>query len=118
MHGGKKTAQLRELDALGNVLMSNSGSVRSCGRVTYLIIVVDQVHPFTTDDGSLFQQDNVPCHTVHIVEEQCWEYDEGFKVLPWPTNSLIPIQPRTCRMCLYKRSEEHTAELKSHSEIG
>ena len=42
-------------------------------RGTSLNIVADQVHPFmatVVPDGSgLFQEDNVPCHTVHIVWE-------------------------------------------------
>ena len=40
---------------------------------TYLNIVADQVHPFMAtvfpDGTGLFQQDNVPCHTVKIVQE-------------------------------------------------
>lgn len=38
-------------------------------RATYLNIVEDQVHPFMTMmfPDILFQQDNAPCHTAHIV---------------------------------------------------
>ena len=67
-------------------------------RVTYLNIVADQVHPFMTmvfpDGSSLFQQDNAPCHTAHIVREWFEEHDEVFMVLPWPPNSpdLNPIE--------------------------
>ena len=45
-------------------------------RVTSLNIVADQVHPFMAmvfpDGSDLFQQDNAPCHTAHIV----WEWFE------------------------------------------
>ena len=67
-------------------------------RVTYLNIVADQVHPFMAmvfpDGSGLFQQDNVPCHTAHIVRDWFEEHDEVFTVLPWPPNSpdLNPIE--------------------------
>uniref|UniRef100_A0A8C4Q1N8 Transposable element Tc1 transposase n=1 Tax=Eptatretus burgeri TaxID=7764 RepID=A0A8C4Q1N8_EPTBU len=67
-------------------------------RVTYLNIVADQVHPFMAkvflEGSGLFQQDNVPCHTAHIVWECFEEHDEVFMVLPWPPNSpdLNPIE--------------------------
>ena len=67
-------------------------------RVTYLNIVADQVHPFMAmvfpDGSGLFQQDNAPCHTAHLVREWFEEHDEVFMVLPWPTNSpdLNPIE--------------------------
>ena len=42
-------------------------------RVTKLNIVADQVHPFMAmvfpDGSGLFQQDNAPSHTAHIVRE-------------------------------------------------
>jgi len=46
------------------------------------------------DGSGLFQQDNAPCHTAHIVQEWFEEYDEEFKVLPWDPNSqnLNPIE--------------------------
>ena len=48
-------------------------------RVTYLNIVADQVHPFMArvfpDGSGLFQQDNAPCHTAHIVREWFEEHD-------------------------------------------
>ena len=40
------------------------------------------------DGSGLFQQDNAPCHTEHIVREWFEEHDEVFTVLPWP-----PIYP-------------------------
>ncbi|KAJ8276573.1 hypothetical protein COCON_G00083250, partial [Conger conger] len=53
---------------------------------TYLNIVADQVHPFMAtvfpDGSGLFQQDNAPCHTAHIVQEWFEEHEEEFKVLP------------------------------------
>uniref|UniRef100_A0AAY5KPB9 Tc1-like transposase DDE domain-containing protein n=1 Tax=Esox lucius TaxID=8010 RepID=A0AAY5KPB9_ESOLU len=64
----------------------------------YLNIVADQLHPFMAmvfpDGSGLFQQDNSPCHTAHIVREWFEEHDEEFKVLPWPPNSpdLNPIE--------------------------
>ena len=67
-------------------------------RVTSLNIVADQVHPFMamvfSDGSGLFQQDNAPCHTAHIVWEWFEEHDEVFTVLPWPPNSpdLNPIE--------------------------
>ena len=67
-------------------------------RVTYLNIVADQVHPFTAmvfpDGSGLFQQDNAPCHTAHIVREWFEEHYEVFMVLYWPSNSpdLNPIE--------------------------
>ncbi len=47
-----------------------------------------------SDDSGLFQQDNVPCHTVKIVQGQCEEHDKEFKVLPWPPHfpALNPIE--------------------------
>jgi len=58
---------------------------------TYLNIVEDQVHLFMTvvfpSGSGLFQQDNAPCHTAHIVQEWFEEHDEEFKVLPWSPNS-------------------------------
>ena len=58
---------------------------------TCLNTVVDQVQPlmamiFPCSSG-LFQQDNVPCHTAHIVQEWFKEHDKEFKVSPWPPNS-------------------------------
>ena len=48
-------------------------------RVTHLNILADQVHPFMAmvfpDDSGLFQQDNAPCHTAHIVREWFEEHD-------------------------------------------
>ena len=45
----------------------------SLTRVTYLDIAADQVHPFMAmvfpDGSGLFQQDNAPCQTAHIVRE-------------------------------------------------
>ena len=42
-------------------------------RATDPNIVADQVHPFMAmvfpDGSGLFQQDNAPCHTAHIVRE-------------------------------------------------
>jgi len=32
----------------------------------------------------LFQQDNAPCHTAHIVREWFEEHDKELKVLSWP----------------------------------
>ena len=67
-------------------------------RVTSLNIAADQVHPFMAmvfpDGSGLFQQDNAPCHTTHIVQEWFEEHDAVFTVLPWPPNSpdLNPIE--------------------------
>lgn len=38
--------------------------------------------------SGLFQQ-NAPCHTAYIVQEQFEEDDEEFKVLPWSPNSQV-----------------------------
>ena len=63
----------------------------SLTRVTYLNIVADQVHPFMAmvfpDGSGLFQQDNAPCHTAHIVRECFEEHYEVFTVLPWLPNA-------------------------------
>jgi len=71
---------------LGSVLLGNSRS-----RATYLNIVADQVYPFMTmvfpGGSALFQQDNAPGRTAHIVQECFEEHDEEFKVLPWTPNS-------------------------------
>ncbi|MCJ8738877.1 hypothetical protein PDJAM_G00040730 [Pangasius djambal] len=42
----------------------------------------------------LFQQDDAPCLTADIVQEQFEEHDKEFKVLTWPPNSpdLNPIE--------------------------
>ena len=34
--------------------------------------------------SGLFQQDEAPCHTTHILKEWSVEHDEEFAVLPWP----------------------------------
>ena len=61
-------------------------------RVTYQNIVANQVHPFMAmvfpDGSGLFQQDNAPCHTVHLVRKWFEEHDEVFTVLPWPPNCM------------------------------
>ena len=46
------------------------------------------------DGSGLFQEDNAPCHTAHIVREWFEEHDEVFTVLHWPPNSpdLNPIE--------------------------
>ena len=46
------------------------------------------------DGRGLFQQDNVPCHTAHIVQERFEEHEEESEVLSWPPNSpqLNPIE--------------------------
>lgn len=57
---------------------------------TYLNIDAHQIHSSMAMvflDGSGFQQDNEPCHTVGIVQEWFEEHDQEFKVLPWPLNS-------------------------------
>lgn len=35
---------------------------------------------------SLFNQDNVPCHTAQIVLKGFEEHDKMFKILTWPLN--------------------------------
>ncbi|CAM4712222.1 unnamed protein product [Leuciscus chuanchicus] len=56
------------------------------------------VHPFMTvvfpGGSGLYQQDNAPCHTAHIVQEWLEEHGAEFKMLPWPPNSpdLNPIE--------------------------
>lgn len=52
------------------------------GQVYLFMIMV-----FPNGNG-LFQQNNAPCCTAHIVQEQFEEHYEEFKVLPW--------MPRTC----------------------
>ena len=39
------------------------------------------------DGSGLFQQDNAPCHTAHIVRECFEEHYEVFTVLPWLPNA-------------------------------
>ena len=69
--------------------------------VTYLNIVADQVHPFMAmvfpDGRGLFQQDNAPCPTAHIVREWFEEHDEVFTVLPWPPDTTGHLQG-SCRV--------------------
>ena len=50
-------------------------------RVNDLNIIADQVHPFMAmvfpDGSGLFQQDNAPCHTAHVVWQWFEEHDSG-----------------------------------------
>ncbi|KAI4872592.1 hypothetical protein NFI96_002177 [Prochilodus magdalenae] len=65
---------------------------------TYLNVVADQVHPFMVmvfpDGSGIFQQNNEPCHTAHVVQERLEEHGKQFSVLSWPPNSpdLNPIE--------------------------
>ena len=97
MHWGKTTSWWRECDALGNVLLGNPGSGHSferqfdtchlpkhrCRPGTPLQNTKAMVFP---DGSGLFQQDNAPCRTAHIVREWFEEHDEMFTVLLWPPN--------------------------------
>nr|KAF6324824.1 hypothetical protein mMyoMyo1_008290 [Myotis myotis] len=65
---------------------------------TYLSIIADQVHPimlmaYPNGDG-FFQQDNVPCHGAHIVQEWFQEHEGDFTLIRWTPQSpdLNPIE--------------------------
>nr|KAF6369106.1 hypothetical protein mMyoMyo1_010511 [Myotis myotis] len=71
---------------------------QSLNSTTYLSIVAGQVHPimlmtYPNGDG-FFQQDNVPCHSAHIVQEWFQEHEGDFTLLRGPPQSpyLNPIE--------------------------
>lgn len=98
MHYENKAIQQMQSDVLGNALLGNLASWCSCGcyfdtynlpkhscrsNITYRFIAI--VFP---NCYGLFQQDDVPCHTVKTAQEWFKRHDKGLQIKP----DLNPIE--------------------------
>ena len=81
-------------------------------RVTSLNIVADQIHPFMAmvfpDGCGLFQQDNAPCPTAHIVQQWLKEHDAGLQILQ------ISIRLSICGICWTDKSDPRRLHLTTY----